>query len=93
MHPESDAMDGHGLLLPFDTDDPQFARGFEAGRIWATLRLEPDEPHEVIVHASNAEMAMRIAGATGRFVQGDESDDGLWITLTFQAVEEELLPD
>lgn len=38
--------DEHGFepLLAFDTDDPQFARGFEAGRLWATLNdlEEPD---------------------------------------------------
>jgi hypothetical protein len=91
---ESGAMDGHGLLLPFDTDDRQFARGFEAGRLWAALRAIPDEPVEgVIVHADNAEMAMRMAEATGRRVVGQESDDAYWITLTFEAAEDVVLPE
>lgn len=28
----------HALLLAFDTDAPEFARGFEAGRVWANGR-------------------------------------------------------
>jgi hypothetical protein len=78
-------MDGHSLLLPFDTDDPEFARGFEAGRIWALLQHDPDQPHEVVVHAANAEMAIRMGEATGRRVQGRESADCHWITLDFEA--------
>ena len=93
MESESDAMEGHGLLLPFDTDDPEFARGFEAGRIWAALQLQPDDAHEVIVHAANAEMALRIAERTGRRVQGEARDDGNWITLGFEAAEDEILTD
>lgn len=29
---------GYALLLPFDTEGPEFARGFEAGRLWALMR-------------------------------------------------------
>lgn len=89
---EPDGMKEHGLLLPFDTDDPQFARGFEAGRIWAALRLMPDEPQEVVVHAQNAEMALRMAEATSRRVSG-QSDDHAWITLSFEAAEDDVLAE
>jgi len=27
-----------GLALPFDTDDTEFVRGFEAGRLWEQLK-------------------------------------------------------
>jgi hypothetical protein len=81
-----------GRLLPFDTDHPEFARGFEAGRIWAALQLHPDEPQQVIVHATNAEMAIRIGEATRRRVRGEESDDGYWITLDFEAAEDREVP-
>jgi len=84
MH-EHGAMDGHSLLLPFDTDDPEFARGFEAGRVWALLQLKRDESCEVVVHVANAEMAIRMGEATGRRVHGEESDDGHWITLNFES--------
>lgn len=30
--------DGYTLLLPFDTDEPEFARGFEAGRMWERVK-------------------------------------------------------
>jgi hypothetical protein len=93
MDRDSDAIEGHGLLLPFDSDEPEFARGFEAGRLWTVLQLQPDERQEVLVHASNAEMALRIAERTGRTVRGAESDDGAWITLTFDATEDEIFSD
>lgn len=69
-HPE------HALLLPFDTDAPEFARGFEAGRLWALLNHEEGEV-EAILHASNAEMLMRMGEALERVVVGEELD-GTW---------------
>lgn len=64
----------HALLLPFDTDEPEFARGFEAGRLWAKLR-EDDEEVEAIVHTTNAEMLLRMGEALGRGVIGEELDE------------------
>lgn len=58
----SDFARGHGLLLPFDTDDEQFVRGFEAGRLWEMLKR--GEPFDQAFHASNAEMVLRMAEAT-----------------------------
>jgi hypothetical protein len=56
----------YGLLLGFDTDDPQFTRGFELGRIWEIAKTF-DGPFEEIVHGVNAEMLIRIARRpTGR---------------------------
>lgn len=72
---------GHACLLPFDTDDAEFARGFEAGRLWVLLRDSDDEVVECI-HASNAEMAMRLAEATERSVVATELGHD-WLEATF----------
>ena len=54
---------------------PEFARGFECGRLWALLRAEPDEEVEEYVHAENAEMLLRMAEATERHVQTEDVAD------------------
>jgi hypothetical protein len=82
---EGEAMepvDGHACLLPFDTDDPEFARGFEAGRIWTILHGAPEEEVEEIVHAANAEMALRMADRLGRRAQSTELGDD-WLAILF----------
>lgn len=76
---------GHACLLPFDTDDTEFARGFEAGRLWALLQTTDDEIVET-VHASNAEMILRLAEATDRQVQAVDLDEH-WIEVTFSEVD------
>jgi hypothetical protein len=76
---------GHICLLPFDSDDAEFARGFEAGRLWALLRTSDDEVVECI-HASNAEMAMRLAEATERHVVATELGHD-WLEATFAPAE------
>lgn len=81
-----DDSSGHACLLAFDTEHPEFARGFEAGRIWATLRACPDEVVQEYVHANNIEMAMRLAEATGRQVEATELG-GDWLEATFGPVE------
>ncbi len=73
---------GFRPLLPFDTDDPEFARGFEAGRLWTLLRETPDAPLEANVCVENAEMVLRIADASKREVRSEELGDG-WIGVTF----------
>jgi len=62
---------GFGLALAFDSDDEQFARGFEAGRVWALLH-QHERPLMVTVHKSNAEMLLRMAEATNRKVATTE---------------------
>jgi hypothetical protein len=69
------------LLLPFDTDEPDFIRGFEIGRLWELLKTG-GEVNEVI-HASNAEMVVRLAEATERIVTTDEPIDADWMEVTF----------
>jgi hypothetical protein len=76
---------GHACLLPFDTDDAEFARGFETGRLWALLNSTDEEVVET-VHAANAEMILRLGEATGRHVRSVELDEN-WIEVTFTEVD------
>lgn len=71
----------YGLLLAFDSDSPEFVRGFEMGRIWSLCQSDADEINET-VHASNAEMLMRIGEATGRDYSAESLDD-LFLDVTF----------
>ncbi len=71
-----------GLVLPFDTDDTEFVRGFEAGRLWEQLKT--GESVEQTIHASNSEMAMRICEETGREFSAEVLDE-TWIELRVEA--------
>lgn len=74
---------GRALILPFDSDEPTFARGFEAGALWEALR-DCDEPVEATVHSSNTEMVLRMGDALGRVVVGQYFDD-TWTRVRFDA--------
>lgn len=73
--------DGYGLALAFDTDNEDFVRGVEVGRLWEQLK---NEPRKIIatVHTSNTEMIMRIGEAVDRTVRCDIHDE-TWMTVTF----------
>lgn len=83
-------MSEYSLLLPFATDDPLFAHGFEMGRLWTLLRevLSDHDEYECHCHVENAEMALRIAEATSRTVRSEELGDG-WLSLAFGPVSED----
>jgi hypothetical protein len=68
------------LLLAFDSDHPEFVRGFEAARLWEHARAD-HAPWERTVHATNTEMVMRIAEATGREFRAEL--DGEWLHVRF----------
>lgn len=69
-----------GLALAFDSDDPEFRRGVEAGMIWQ--RLEQEQAFECYLHPENAEMCMRIAEAKGvSFKAEPAGDEWLWVTF------------
>ena len=91
------AVDETGLVLAFDTADPEFARGFEAGIQWGTMRLAEwvtrqteaagvpvvvDEFSE-LVHPSNIEMCMRMGEALGWQAFADDVTDDL-LRVTFR---------
>lgn len=71
-------------LLAYDTDELGFARGFEAGRLWALLDESPDEEITEHVRATNVEMVLRMADATGRRAQSTELGCG-WLLVRFEA--------
>jgi hypothetical protein len=70
--------DIYELLLSFDSDHPEFVRGFEVGRMWASL---PGE-RQFTVHASNAEMVVRISEAMGMRARSEDLGDS-FIGVTF----------
>jgi hypothetical protein len=70
------------LLLEFDRSDPQFAQGFECGRLWAILRADAEVEVCEYVHAANVEMLLRLAEATGRTVRTEDVDE-TWVLATF----------
>lgn len=87
-------MDDHYALdLAFDTDDPEFCRGFEAADVYRDCERFAaggggracDEPGTLgaTVHATNAEMMLRIAERFDLRVQSHEVGDG-WLEVTFR---------
>lgn len=88
----SERVPDYSLALEFDTDDEQFARGFEAGRIWALLQYH-ERPVWITAHKTNAEMLLRMAEATSRevsiqeFDEADEQYDHLLAKFTARPVE------
>lgn len=71
----------YNLVLPFDTDDVEFTRGVQIGVVWLSLTIDPAEVGAVL-YASNAEMVLRMAEATGRSVRSVDLDE-TWIEVTF----------
>ena len=67
------------LVLPFDTDDPQFRRGVEIGMLWQSL--EHDSRASAAVHADCAEMVIRIAEARGLPFSAEPSGEWLAVTI------------
>jgi hypothetical protein len=74
----SDGDATHGLILAFDSDDPEFTRGFEAGQLWE--RLERDGYAGQLIHAENAEMVMRMADAKGLAFRAEDLGHG-WMRV------------
>jgi hypothetical protein len=71
---------GHELVLPFDSDDPEFCRGFECGRMWEAVK---HGPCEFTIASVNAEMVLRIAEAAGMKVEAIPDPIRDWITVVF----------
>ena len=76
-------MDAYALALAFDTSASEFCRGVEVGRLWEILKHSPG-PVEELVHASNAEMVLRLSETTERPVRAEELDE-TWLRVTFDA--------
>ncbi len=71
-------MTEYNLILTFDTDEPEFTRGFEAGQLWE--RLEHSGRTEQLIHAENAEMVMRMAEAKGLQFSAEDVGNG-WMQV------------
>ena len=72
---------GWKILLPFDTDDPEFCRGFEAGRMWERIKSDRTTWSQII-HATNAEMIMRMCELEYRsFRAEDLAGNEMWIQV------------
>lgn len=67
------------IILAFDTDDPEFARGFEAGRLWERVKADRADWDET-VHATNAEMVMRMCEAQQREFRAEDLDQD-WVQV------------
>jgi hypothetical protein len=72
----------YGLVLAFDSDEPEFTRGFALGMIWERLGSHPEGVSET-VRAESAEMLIRIAEAKGLpFTAEPAGDSGEWLWVT-----------
>ena len=72
-------MGSYSLLLAFDSDHPEFARGFEAGRLWERVKGDHTSWSQTI-HASNAEMVMRMCETEDRCFSAVEVE-GDWVEV------------
>lgn len=79
--PNTNSVDGYGCALEFDTTTSDFVRGVEIGRLWEILK-HSEGPVQEILHASNAEMILRVAEAAGRPAHSEELDD-VWLLVRF----------
>jgi hypothetical protein len=70
------------MVLPFDTDDEDFARGFECGRIWTLMEENPYALTGTIFHAVNAEMIMRMLEKKGLKYTVEFTDDATWMRFS-----------
>lgn len=68
-------------VLEFDTDDEEFRRGVEIGRVWEALKHDDGE-REFMVHDDCIEMLMRIAESAGLEFTADSPCDG-WVNVRF----------
>jgi hypothetical protein len=75
----SDGSHDFALMLPFDTDDPEFTRGFQAGIVLALS--EPEPTTELLVYATNAEMLARMMERGCKFSVREISDE--WLSVEF----------
>lgn len=56
-------MEGHALLLDFENQGPDFALGFETGRIWAMLQLDLFPGTGAVTRAWEAWRSQLVIGA------------------------------
>lgn len=69
------------LHLPFDPDNEEFLRGFEAGRIWALMEENPYKLTGLIFHAVSAEIIVQMLEQKGLPFKVKYTDDERWMTF------------
>jgi hypothetical protein len=69
-------------ILDYDSDDDEFVRGFEAGRIYDRARHGNESSFDEIVHTGNLAMMGRIADATNRSLRS-KFIDRYWTHVFF----------
>jgi hypothetical protein len=77
-------MSGFEVVLPFDTDEPEFVRGFEAGRLWELLKHGGEINGTLdgqAFHSSNVEMVLRMLDAHDARMTAEFTDDPEWMIL------------
>lgn len=77
---------GYDLILAFDSDSPEFVRGFEAGLLYAGAELtKKAAPARFtrMIHANNAEMALRIAESLDISVRAEDVNDN-WVNVIYE---------
>lgn len=72
----------YSLVLAFDSDDPEFTRGFEAGRLWERIQKDHTTWSQLI-HVTNAEMVMRMCESEGRIFTAKDVDE-TWVEVTIE---------
>lgn len=77
----SDAMFRPVVL--FDSDDPEFARGFNLGMLFRTLRTERPDAIEWTIRERSERQVEHIAQQFGYSVQVHETDHG-WANAIFE---------
>lgn len=77
---------GFALRFELDSDDPEFVRGCEVGRLEARVSLLPSEMLREMVRQSNSEMLRRIAGTAGRSYTTERIDDE-WMAVVINPVD------
>lgn len=71
------------LVLAFDSDHPEFTRGFEAGMLYMSMGDKHVTKINQLIHDENAEMVIRMSEALGwDFVAQDMDNGWFQITLT-----------
>lgn len=87
--PTEDAL--YDQILPFPTDDPKFALGWEAADLWRAVQEDPH--HEAVIHGENLDLADAIAEKLHLRVSSQMAltEPSPWVVVAFaprvQAVE------
>lgn len=82
-----------GLVLPFDSDHPEFTRGFACGQAWQLIEM--GEPYiEMMITSDNLYMFITMADAKGYRIEGEETGkeasnllDTEWIRVCLTKIE------